>query len=96
MVFCQGSLELLYENNQSLFGPRVLPRGSLVIVLVRWSVRWSVRGPSVNISEAVHWFFLIFCMKLEHYKGTKVTEPDFEKKSWGVTNGGKSPFWGYF
>ena len=59
------------------FGPRVYPRGSLVIALVRWSVvRWSV-GPSVNISETVHWFFLIFCMKLEHHKGTKVTEPDF-------------------
>ena len=37
-------------------------------------------GPSVglflDISEAVHWFFLILCMKLEHHKGTKMTEPD--------------------
>ena len=36
----------------------------------------SVR-PSLNISETVYWFFLIFCMKLENHKGTKVTEPDF-------------------
>ena len=38
---------------------------------------WPVRGPSLNISETAHCFFLIFCMKLEHHKGTKVTEPDF-------------------
>ena len=39
-------------------------------------VRVCVR-PSLNISETAHWFFLIFCMKLEHHKGTKVTETDF-------------------
>ena len=39
------------------------------------SVRWSVVGPS--FSETVHWFFLIFWMKLGHRKGTKVTVPDF-------------------
>ena len=50
-----------------------LPEGSLVIALVH---PWSVRS-SLNISETAHWFFLIFCMKLGHYKGTKVTEPDF-------------------
>ena len=43
--------------------------------LVRPSVGPSV-GPSLNISETVHWFFPIFCIKLEHHKGTKVTEPD--------------------
>ena len=43
---------------------------------------------SLNISETVHWFLLIFCMKLGHHKGTK--------KSWGVTNGGKPPFLGHF
>ena len=48
------------------------PKGSLVIALVRWSVR----DPSLNISETAHWFFLIFCIKLEHHKGTKMTEPD--------------------
>ena len=41
------------------FGPRVYPRGSLEIALVRWSVRPSVR-PSLNISETVHWFFSNF------------------------------------
>ena len=58
------------------FGPRVYTRGSLVIALVSGP---SVRGPSVlkYFLETVHWFFLIFCMKLEHHKGTKVTEPDF-------------------
>ena len=65
------------------FGSRVYPRGSLVIALVC--------GPSLNISETVHWFFLIFCMKLVYHKGTKATEPDFWKKSWGVANGGKTP-----
>ena len=41
-------------------------------------------------------FFLIFCMKLGHHKGTKVTEPDFWKKSWGVANWGNPPFLGHF
>ena len=41
------------------------------------SVRPSAVRPSLNISETAHWFFLIFCMKLGHHKGTKVTEPDF-------------------
>ena len=54
------------------FGPRVYPMGPVVIALVRPLVR-----PSLNISETAHWFFLIFCMKLGHHKGTKVTEPDF-------------------
>ena len=41
----------------------------------------SVRGPLVRPSifkylRDVHWFFLIFCMKLEHHKGTKETEPE--------------------
>ena len=35
------------------FGPRVYPKGSLVIALVRVSVRVSV-CPSLNISETVH------------------------------------------
>ena len=55
------------------FGPRVYTRGSLVIARVRGP---SV-GPSVNISETAIRIFLIFCMKLVHHKGTKVTEPDF-------------------
>ena len=55
------------------FGPRIYLRGSLVIALVRGP---SVL-PSLSISESAHWFFLIFCMKLGHHKGTKVTEPDF-------------------
>ena len=33
--------------------------------------------PSLNIVEIAHRFSLIFCMKLGHHKGTKVTEPDF-------------------
>ena len=41
-----------------------------------WSVRWSVR-PSLKISETALRIFLIFCMKLGHHNGTKVTEPDF-------------------
>ena len=34
-------------------------------------------SPSLNISETALRIFLIFCMKLVHHKGTKVTEPDF-------------------
>ena len=60
------------------------------------SVRGPLVRPSLNISETAHWFFLIFCMKLEHHKGTQMTEPDFWKKSWGVTNWGKPSFLGYF
>ena len=60
-----------------VFGPRVYPRESYVITHVRPFVRpWSV-GPSLNISETALRIFLIFCMKLVHHKGTKVTEPDF-------------------
>ena len=68
------SIVYIFENTAYYFGPQVYPRWSLVITLVRGP--WSV-CPSLNISETVHWFFLIFCMKLEHHKGTKVTEPDF-------------------
>ena len=74
-------LMILCSSISFHFGPRVYPRGSLVIALVRWSmVRPSV-GPSLNISETVDCFFLIFCLKLEYHKGTKVTEPDFWKKN---------------
>ena len=67
------------------FGPRVYLMGSMVIALVRPLVRPSV-SPSLNISETAHCFFLIFCMKLGHHKGTKVTEPDFwRKKCWEFT-----------
>ena len=51
------------------------------------SVGWSIRllfCPSLDISETFISFFIIFCMKLGHHKGTKVTEPDFWKKIlWG-------------
>ena len=36
-----------------------------------------VLGPSLDISETVHQFFLFFCIKLGPPKGTKVTEPNF-------------------
>ena len=70
--------------------------------------RFSRRRPICNHPLSLHQWsvfkyhrdrplvFVIFCMKLGHHKGTKVTEPDFEKKSWGVTNGWKTPIWGYF
>ena len=81
------------------FGPRVYSRGSYVITHVRlWSVRGPsvVHGPSLNISKTVHCFFLIFCMKLVHHKGTKVTEPDFWKKILGGHKWGKTPIFGVF
>ena len=33
-----------------------------------------------QFSELVHYFFLIFCMKLSDHKRRKVTEPDFSGK----------------
>ena len=60
------------------------------------SVCLSASCQSSNISETAQRIFLIFCMKVVHHKGTKVIEPDFWKKSWGVTNGGKPHFGGIF
>ena len=86
LLVCQSVRQSVYKylEERSLvfsnFGPRVYPLGSIVIAhvspLVRWSVSPSV-SPSLSILETAHWFFLIFCMKLVHHKGTKVTEPDF-------------------
>ena len=95
-----NSSDTLFDNREPItdiyrlfhFGSRVSPRWSLVIALVRRSM---VR-PSLNISETAHFFFLIFCMKLGHYKGTKVTEPDFWKKIWGSQIGENPHFWGIF
>ena len=71
-------LKKIHSHVMAHFGPRVHPRGSYVITLVRpWSVRGPSVGPSLNISETALRIFLIFCMKLVHHKGTKVTEPDF-------------------
>ena len=44
-------------------------------LLVRPSIGPSVRF--LNISETAIRIFLIFCMKLMHHNGTKVTEPNF-------------------
>ena len=70
----------------------------LVITFVSgpWSVRSSVSGPSLNISETVHQFFLIFCMKLGYHKGTKLTEPGVGKKILLGRKWGKFQFWGHF
>ena len=84
LIYCQ----LLCLN----FGPRVYPRGSLVIAVVRGLL---VRPP-LNISETFHCFFLIFCMMLEHHKGAKVTEPDFWKKIFWGHKWGKTPIFGVF
>ena len=67
------------------FWTQDLPEGVLSNALVRPSVRTALR------------IFLIFCMKLGHYKGTKVTEPDFWKKNLGGSQMGENPhFWGIF
>ena len=47
--------------------------------LVGWFVGWLVGN--ADFSEMGLRIFLIFCMRLGDYKGTKVTEPDFLKKS---------------
>ena len=53
------------RNLQRIFSTPVYPRGSYVIT----PVRSLVLGPSLNISETLHCFFLFFCMKLGHHKG---------------------------
>ena len=58
-----------------LFGPRVYPKGSLVIALV--CVCLCVLVFVFIYPRDRSLVFLIFCMKLGHHKGTKVTEPDF-------------------
>ena len=74
------------------FGPRVYPKRSFVIALVRVYVCLSVfkylRDHSLVFSS--------FCMKLGHHKGTKVTEPDFWKKILGGHKWGKIPIFGAF
>ena len=76
----QGVMFASHLNAWFSFWTPGLPEGVLSNHLrglcVCQSVRPSVR-PSLDISETVYWFFPIFCMKLEHDKGTKVTEPDF-------------------
>ena len=47
------------------------PCGQSVCLLVCVSV-----GPSLDISDMLIRFFLIFCIELEQHKGTKVTEPN--------------------
>ena len=54
IIFYSQDLDLDCASQVSVFfGPRVYPKGSLVIALVRLCVRVSVR-PSLNISETVH------------------------------------------
>ena len=92
-LFLFGPLFCHIDDYFCHFGPRVYPLGSIVIALVPPSVSLSVFKYLRDRSLV----FLVFCMKLGHHKGTKVTEPDFWKKILGgVTNGGKPPFWGYF
>ena len=88
-------LKILLPLSGEIFGPRVYPMGSMVIALVSPLVRPSV-SPSLNISENAHWFFLIFCMKLGHHKGTKVTEPDFWKIILGGHKWEKNPILGVY
>ena len=47
----------------------------LVLLVIGWLIGWLV-GNTV-FSEVAQRIFLIFCMKVEDYKGRKVTEPDF-------------------
>ena len=88
---CTGVFAYICYRVSYKFGPRVYPRGYYVITHVRQSVRPLVR-PSLNISETALRIFLIFCLKLVHHKGTKVTEPDFWKKILGGHKWGKTLF----
>ena len=71
-----------------------LPEGVLSncpCLLVRPSV-----GPSLDILETALRIFLIFCTKLVHHKGTKVTEPDFGEKNLGGHKWEKNHLGGIF
>ena len=87
------------DRSSMVFWTPGLPEGVLSNCPCPWSVRWSV-SPSVrlflNISETTVRIVLIFCMKLGHHKGTKVTEPDFWKKDRGGRKVGKTPIFGSF
>ena len=38
----------------------------------------------INLTSGAHCILVLFCMKLGHHKGTKVTEPDFWKKNFDI------------
>ena len=52
------------------------PIRSAFLVITGWLVVWLV--DNAVFSETALRILLIFCMKLENYKGRKVTEPDLE------------------
>ena len=58
-----------------LFGPASARSYKIGAVGNNWLVAWLV-GNAV-FSETALRIFLIFCMKLEDYKGRKITEADF-------------------
>ena len=62
-----------------------------VITVGSPSVGRCIRSPSLHISETIHFFFLISCMRLGHHK---VTEVIFEKIVWGLKRE-KTLFWGH-
>ena len=77
----------------NLFGPASARSNEIGVVgnncWVGWLVGWLIGWLVCNavFSETAQRIFLMFCMKLEDYKGRKVTEPDFRKKIliWGFT-----------
>ena len=73
----------------------VYPKGSYVITRVPSLVRpWSVLGQSlVKYPRNFRLFFLIFCIKLRHDKGRKVTAR-FLKWVVGWSQRGENPFFG--
>ena len=65
-----------YQIQDAYFGPPLLSG---------WSYRIGPVGQLVSQLGRHTWktavtIFLLFCMKLGHYKGLKLTEPDFQKK----------------
>ena len=91
-LLAQFNLSCTYVENAPNYWATFYQKGSYVITPVHPLVHWSVFKYLKDHSLV----FLIFCMKLGYHKGTIVTEPDFRKKSWGVKNLGKPPFWEYF
>ena len=68
------------------------PIESLQQLVVDWLVGWWV-GSHRFFSKTALRIFLIFCMKIQHYKGKKCTGPFVRKKFSSPKLGKKGPKW---
>ena len=74
-----NNLKLMKKNRISVFWTGVSEVLNIGVVGNVWLVGWLVSN--AVFSETALRTFLIFCMKLGNYRGKKVTELDFRKKT---------------